>query len=407
MENYVEESFEKEIFDFLTVQELDTCQSKEKHFGYIFDNFNNNFQQLSDDENKIPLLFEEFFEQLLTKKLIETRPTQMTVNVNDSEHGLEHNHSLSTLDEYAVYLNLMSSVTMEFYNKNQKLMFKIHLKPKSVLILRGASRHEWTHSISNRKHDIIKDSNGNTIISKRSKRICFSFRKINSNNDQPKIDEPHMDLPTNDLEARLFEKSYVHTIYNEIADHFSQTRHTPWPGVVKFIQSMHSNAWMCDIGCGNGKYLNQRKDVYCFGCDYSDQLIKICSERNFNCFVSDCLRIPCKNDFLDYVLCIAVLHHLSTQERRAQAIKEMCRILKVGGRALITVWAKEQKHKEKESIYISRNPKKDEKSVGNETSVENKDTNIHKFGNEFQKKDVVKCCLYFLNLLTRNECYFF
>ena len=121
MENYVEESFEKEIFDFLTVQELDTCQSKEKHFGYIFDNFNNNFQQLSDDENKIPLLFEEFFEQLLTKKLIETRPTQMTVNVNDSEHGLEHNHSLSTLDEYAVYLNLMSSVTMEFYNKNQTL----------------------------------------------------------------------------------------------------------------------------------------------------------------------------------------------------------------------------------------------------------------------------------------------
>jgi pantetheine-phosphate adenylyltransferase len=45
-----------------------------------------------------------------------------------------------------------------------------------------------------------------------------------------------------------------------------------------------------------------------------------------------------------------------------QAIKEMCRILKIGGRALITVWAKEQKHKEKESIYISRNTKKDDKA---------------------------------------------
>ena len=49
------------------------------------------------------------------------------------------------------------------------------------------------------------------------------------------------------------------------------------------------------------------------GCDYSDQLIKICSEKSFNCFVSDCLKIPCKNDYLDYVICIAVLHHLSTQ----------------------------------------------------------------------------------------------
>lgn len=49
-----------------------------------------------------------------------------------------------------------------------------------------------------------------------------------------------------------------------------------------------------------------------FGCDFSDQLIKICNEKNFNCFVSDCLKIPCRNEFFDYVICIAVLHHLST-----------------------------------------------------------------------------------------------
>jgi len=53
-----------------------------------------------------------------------------------------------------------------------------------------------------------------------------------------------------------------------------------------------------------------------FGCDYSDQLIKICSERNFNCFVSDCLSIPAKTDFFDYLISIAVLHHLSTKVSR-------------------------------------------------------------------------------------------
>ena len=71
----------------------------------------------------------------------------------------------------------------------------------------------------------------------------------------------------------------------------------------------------------------------------------------------------------------------------------MCRILKIGGRALITVWAKEQKYQEKESFYVSqKNSKKNDsekKSLDDVLSKDSKDTNIHKFGKEFQKKDVV------------------
>ena len=68
-------------------------------------------------------------------------------------------------------------------------------------------------------------------------------------------------LPVSDEEARQFEKSYVHNIYNDIADHFSTTRHKPWPGVVKFIESMAPHSSMLDIGCGNGKYLSLRNDI--------------------------------------------------------------------------------------------------------------------------------------------------
>lgn len=34
-----------------------------------------------------------------------------------------------------------------------------------------------------------------------------------------------------------------------------------------------------DIGCGNGKYINVRKDVFILGCDRSFELIKIVQER--------------------------------------------------------------------------------------------------------------------------------
>lgn len=60
-------------------------------------------------------------------------------------------------------------------------------------------------------------------------------------------------------------------------------------------------------------------------------------------------------------------------------------MLKKGGRALITVWAKEQKYKEKESFYISAN-KKSTATKMDETSESS--SNVHTFGKEFEKKDV-------------------
>ena len=45
---------------------------------------------------------------------------------------------------------------------------------------------------------------------------------------------------------------------------------------------------------------------------------------------------------LDGVLCIAVLHHISTVERRIAMLAELARTLRCGGRALVTVWASQQ-----------------------------------------------------------------
>jgi hypothetical protein len=42
------------------------------------------------------------------------------------------------------------------------------------------------------------------------------------------------------------------------------------------------------------------------------------------------------------VLCIAVLHHISTVERRLQLLRELARVLKPGGQGIVTVWATEQ-----------------------------------------------------------------
>ena len=79
-------------------------------------------------------------------------------------------------------------------------------------------------------------------------------------------------------------------------------------------------------------------------------------------------------------------------------LNEMVRVLKPGGKALVTVWAKEQKYKDKESFYISSKNSKSTADAGKipkqkikipETSEEKKNNPLcHKFGKEFQKQDL-------------------
>ena len=38
----------------------------------------------------------------------------------------------------------------------------------------------------------------------------------------------------------------------------------------------------------------------------------------------------------------AVLHHVASQRRRLRLLRELARVLRPGGRALLTVWASEQ-----------------------------------------------------------------
>lgn len=61
--------------------------------------------------------------------------------------------------------------------------------------------------------------------------------------------------------------------------------------------------------------------------------------------ICDTLNLPYRDESFDAALSIAVIHHLATRDRRVRALRELARILRVGGRILITVWAKEQRHR--------------------------------------------------------------
>ena len=138
-----------------------------------------------------------------------------------------------------------------------------------------------------------------------------------------------------------FEKKYVHDVYEQIAQHFNKTRFGVWSKVKNFINTLPKDNIIADIGSGNGKNMKMRPDKF-IGCDMSDQLIDICKKNKLNVVKGDVTNIPFADNSVDNTICIAVLHHLSTQDRRIKGIEELVRITKPKGTIMIQVWALEQ-----------------------------------------------------------------
>ncbi|KAK0740200.1 hypothetical protein B0T18DRAFT_439969 [Schizothecium vesticola] len=201
--------------------------------------------------------------------------------------------------------------------------------------------------------------------------------------------------PAAEAEADAYERTHVHGVYQAIASHFSATRHKPWPGVASFLQAQHPASIGLDVGCGNGKYLGVSPSVFMLGSDRSSALVALARSRtahpdepatpqgaiktrgeaattgaaapatatptadtNANApaqggrsstsdvLVADGLSLPFRNEGVDFAICVAVIHHLSTRARRQDAIRQLLRCVKTreaaSGHVLVYVWALEQ-----------------------------------------------------------------
>jgi ubiquinone/menaquinone biosynthesis C-methylase UbiE len=171
--------------------------------------------------------------------------------------------------------------------------------------------------------------------------------------------------------AKKFEQTYVHDIYENIAKQFDNTRVNIWQQTKIIFDDLCSESnkdkKIIDVGCGNGRNMNYLISQGCtqvFGCDTCKHFVDICKEKNLSVVEGNILNIPYSDNSFDMCISIAVIHHLSTKERRLKAIQELIRIVQVNGKILIQVWAKEQHFSKvkyiEQDVFISwKTPKKD------------------------------------------------
>ncbi len=145
-------------------------------------------------------------------------------------------------------------------------------------------------------------------------------------------------------------------VWNSIAESWNNFRQ-------KSSEELKSIEWkkgrLIDIGCGNCRNLLQFKNLELYGIDFSEEMIKqsekFCKKNDLkvNLKKADMRKIPFKDDYFDYCLCLASLHHLN-REDADKVLKEIHRMLKKEGQCFISVWNKYPKFIfRKKETYIS------------------------------------------------------
>ncbi|XP_022244110.1 uncharacterized protein LOC106461431 isoform X2 [Limulus polyphemus] len=167
----------------------------------------------------------------------------------------------------------------------------------------------------------------------------------------PSMPDKETDSAREEKQARsvALEKAYVHDVYDQIAPHFRNSRYRAWPHVKHFLLDLEPGSLVADVGCGNGKYLDINSEVYKVGGDRCSSMIQTAGKKGQEALICDNHQLPFRDESFDAAISIAVIHHFATTERRVRALQELARILRIGGKVMITVWAMEQNNRKFDS----------------------------------------------------------
>jgi alkylated DNA repair dioxygenase AlkB len=112
-------------------------------------------------------------DRLSSDRLTTTVLDQLTVNEYLPGQGVRsHIDCVTCFGDTIVSLSLGSSCAIEFTHSRTKAKAEIILSPGSLLVMQGAARYAWTHSIAARKRDKYQ---GREFL--RTRRVSLTFRE--------------------------------------------------------------------------------------------------------------------------------------------------------------------------------------------------------------------------------------
>ncbi|WP_421580055.1 alpha-ketoglutarate-dependent dioxygenase AlkB [Shinella sp. M31] len=150
-----------------------TLKRRVQHFGYLYDY---RVRAITTDTylGRLPEWLEMLAERLIARGYFVDLPDQVIANEYLPGQGISaHVDCVPCFDDTIISISLLSQCEMVFRERSSSRSLAVLLHPRSGILLKEASRYDWTHEIPARKSDVTDGTRVN-----RGRRISLTFRKV-------------------------------------------------------------------------------------------------------------------------------------------------------------------------------------------------------------------------------------
>ncbi len=152
---------------------LTDLKRRVQHYGWKYD-----YKARSIDYSmylgELPIWAKTIAERLFHASYLSKIPDQLIINEYQPGQGItNHVDCEPCFGETIVSISLGSACVMDLINLKTKEKIALMLEPRSLVVITGEARHNWTHGIASRKTDNFKG-----IKTERGLRISMTFRNV-------------------------------------------------------------------------------------------------------------------------------------------------------------------------------------------------------------------------------------
>lgn len=138
-------------------------------------------------------------------------------------------------------------------------------------------------------------------------------------------------------------------VWDSIAPEWNEFKENCDDRIVEFLKGEDIKK-VLDVGCASGRYFI-KSDFDLYGVDFSEEMLNLAKKNATKKGIKfkgdkvnlECDKLPYEDGYFDRIICIAVLHCLTSKKGRLHALNEIKRVLKKDGKCLIKVWNRNSK----------------------------------------------------------------
>jgi len=151
---------------------MNDLKRRVQHYGFKYD-YKSRRIDLSMRIGELPAWAKVIVEKLKVQGYFQQSPDQLIINEYLPGQGITpHIDCEPCFEDTIASISLGSTCVMDFTNQITAIKLPVLLAPRSIVILKGDSRYNWTHGIAARKTDNFQGQQY-----PRKRRVSLTFRK--------------------------------------------------------------------------------------------------------------------------------------------------------------------------------------------------------------------------------------